>query len=120
MDSWIFEVHGKPVPKGRPRFNRATGRTYTPERSRKYEQNVATVAAFRRPAGWPFDARYRVKLTAWCPTKRRVDVDNVAKSVLDALNGIAFDDDSRVVDLHVTRELDRERPRVRVEIEVVE
>jgi crossover junction endodeoxyribonuclease RusA len=34
---------------------------------------------------------------------RCIDVDNALKAALDALNGIAFEDDSQVVDLHITR-----------------
>jgi hypothetical protein len=37
------------------------------------------------------------------PGKNCGDVDNLAKSVLDALNGIAWDDDSQVVDLRVIK-----------------
>nr|DAN73502.1 MAG TPA: Endodeoxyribonuclease RusA [Caudoviricetes sp.] len=31
------------------------------------------------------------------------DIDNVTKAVLDALNGVAYDDDKQVVSLRVTK-----------------
>ena len=34
---------------------------------------------------------------------RCIDLDNCAKAALDALNGIAYGDDSQVVDLHIRR-----------------
>ena len=34
---------------------------------------------------------------------KRTDVDNLAKNVLDALNGLAYDDDGRVSDLRVRK-----------------
>ena len=34
---------------------------------------------------------------------KRPDADNVAKAICDALNGVAFDDDSQVVDLCVMK-----------------
>jgi Holliday junction resolvase RusA-like endonuclease len=37
------------------------------------------------------------------PGRNCGDVDNLAKGVLDALNGIAWDDDSQVVDLRVIK-----------------
>lgn len=37
------------------------------------------------------------------PDTHKPDVDNVAKSVLDALSGTAFTDDRYVTDLHVTK-----------------
>lgn len=32
------------------------------------------------------------------------DCDNIAKAILDALNGVAYDDDKQVVRLHVEKE----------------
>ena len=37
------------------------------------------------------------------PNLVKPDVDNIAKAVLDALNGIAYDDDSQVVELTVKK-----------------
>jgi Holliday junction resolvase RusA-like endonuclease len=36
------------------------------------------------------------------PTKKP-DLDNLAKSVLDALNGVIYQDDSQIVSLHMTK-----------------
>jgi Holliday junction resolvase RusA-like endonuclease len=43
-------------------------------------------------------------------------LDNTAKAVLDALRGQAFEDDSQVVELHMFRGDDKERPRCEVEV----
>jgi Holliday junction resolvase RusA-like endonuclease len=48
------------------------------------------------------------------PTKKP-DCDNIAKAVLDALNGIAYYDDSQVVTVTVEK-LYSDTPRVEVEI----
>ena len=34
---------------------------------------------------------------------KRPDIDNLAKAVIDGLNGIAFNDDAQIADLHVTK-----------------
>lgn len=34
---------------------------------------------------------------------QRPDVDNLAKSLLDALNGVAYNDDAQIVDLRVQK-----------------
>jgi len=45
-----------------------------------------------------------VTIAAYMPDKRRRDVDNICKAVLDALGaGGLYDDDSQVHDLHVFR-----------------
>lgn len=37
----VFVIDGQPVGKGRPRFVRATGHTYTPDKTKEYEQRIA-------------------------------------------------------------------------------
>jgi len=44
---------------------------------------------------------------------KKPDSDNIAKVILDALNGIAFRDDSQVIDLHVTKHYSDD-PRVEI------
>ena len=39
-----FTVPGRPVPKERPRFNRKTGRAYTPPRTQAAQANVGWYA----------------------------------------------------------------------------
>ena len=47
---------------------------------------------------------------------KRPDADNIAKIVLDALNGIAYKDDSQIVDLSVPKRYS-DKPRVEIFIE---
>lgn len=49
------------------------------------------------------------------PTKKP-DVDNIAKVVCDALNGIAYGDDSQIVWLEVVKYWTAEEPRVEVDV----
>ncbi len=52
--------------------------------------------------------------------QRRGDLDNFAKVLGDALNGVAYHDDSQVVELHMWRHDDKRNPRVEVEVRRVE
>ena len=54
------------------------------------------------------------------PTKKPdIDnIDNIAKSILDALNKLAYRDDTQVVTLHMEKHY-AEDPRVEVEIEEI-
>lgn len=49
------------------------------------------------------------------PTKKP-DADNIAKVICDALNGIAYHDDTQIVDLHVSKRYTIDEPRVMVGI----
>lgn len=134
-----FTVPGEPVGKGRPRVVRSSGfsRTYTPEKTASYENLVKL--EFQRQGGRMLkDVPLKVRISAWYsiprsaskrkkqamsgglirPTKKP-DADNVAKSVCDALNGLAYRDDSQVVTLIVEKWFGEE-PRVDVEIREVE
>jgi Holliday junction resolvase RusA-like endonuclease len=112
MTSITFTVPGPPRGKGRPRFTR-TGHTYTPEETASYENLVRL--AYQANANGRAPAKGSVKMTivaympmpkAWTEKKRvgmhglyhtkKVDLDNVIKSVLDGLDGVAFDDDAQV------------------------
>lgn len=115
-------AHGKP----RPRFSRrGKVRAYTPHDYELYEQMLAdeyvrqggemhggfvcVTILYRKPL--PPSKPQRVT-KEWDGTKP--DIDNVAKAVLDALNGVAFVDDSRVVRLNVVK-----MPRERLEPELM-
>lgn len=48
---------------------------------------------------------------------RRVgDIDNCAKLILDGMEGIVYDNDSQVVELHMFRHDDKNNPRVDIDI----
>lgn len=128
-----FVIPGEPVAKGRPRMTR-TGHAYTPSKTRLYEEHIRdlwkkkTVA--EPPTGLPLrvcvDAFFPIpksmskknrKALDGAPHTKKPDADNVAKAVLDALNGLAFDDDSRICDLTITKRYALDNPRVEVTLE---
>jgi Holliday junction resolvase RusA-like endonuclease len=118
-----FLVDGKPIPKARARRG-AGGRWITPKRTRAYEKKVSMLAFIHLSAsknrGWPKDARYRVTLEVTFPDRRRRDLDNIAKAILDALNTVAWNDDDQVNELIVNRcEPDKKCPGVVVSVEVL-
>ena len=118
-----FKVYGTPVPKGRPRFTRQ-GRTYTPKKTHDYETEVAKEARAAMGSSEPLETPVAVYVYVTFPVPqsyskkrseaclngserpKRHDIDNVAKTVLDACNGIVYLDDVQVVSLHVTKRYD--------------
>ena len=127
-----FEIPGSPVAKGRPRFSTARGtvRTYTPEKTAEYEnlvklsymeqvnikltgQIAAVIYAYFPIPKSESKKRHKLMADGEIMHTKRPDADNIAKTVLDALNGIAFDDDSQVWKLIVYKRYSDE-PRVDV------
>lgn len=111
MNYIIFTVPGVPQGKGRPRVTR--NGTFTPKKTRDYEKKVRDCYIAQGGQMFPDDTPLFASITAIFPIpsslskKRRAlfngkrhckkpDADNVAKAILDALNGVAYRDDSAV------------------------
>lgn len=117
-DSAYLVILGEPVSKERPRFNPKSGSAYTPAKTRSAEKVVAQL--YSDDCGVKFTGPVTLSITCYVSNKRRRDVDNMGKLILDALNGVAYVDDSQVHDLIVKkRYTSKERARVEVSIHVV-
>jgi len=118
-----FTVDGDPIPKGRPRFARRGHfvQTYTDAKTIDYETQVAMKARHAIGASEPLKgaltvflylryavpASYSKKRKEAClrgvEYPKRIDLDNVYKSITDAMNGIVYMDDSQIVEAHITK-----------------
>lgn len=109
MNTYVITVMGEPVPKQRVRV--VNNHAYTPQKTKDAENKIAfrwvakykskiienpvcieIVFAMKKP---------KAKTTKY--VQKRPDIDNLAKTVLDALNGIAYVDDKQVVKLVATK-----------------
>ena len=128
-----FIVPGAPRGKQRPKVTR--NGAYTPEETKQYEQKVLACFLKEYPRMKPIRNRVNVHITAFFeipksygkerrerilnglerPTKKP-DADNIAKIILDALNGKVILDDKQVVVLTVKKHYST-IPRVEVLIE---
>ena len=79
------------------------GRTMVSKKGRIYKQ-AATRAVLAAGANKHLSGRLRVKLTAYPPDRRRRDIDNLNKSVLDSMQvaGVYLDD-SQIDELTIIR-----------------
>lgn len=120
-----FIVEGKPQGKARARtfYDKRVGkmRSVTPEQTKSYEDLIRW--SYKAAGGqYMGEKTLQVDIQAFYPipqsfskAKRndaiferirpttKPDLDNCAKAVLDALNGVAFYDDSQVVDLTIRK-----------------
>ena len=134
----IFHIPGEPVGKGRPRFVRATGRTFTPKKTATYE-NLVKMEFERQCAGqvfWPAEMlrmeirayyglaasdskkKRQLKVRGILRPVKRPDCDNIGKIIADALNGLAYRDDAQIVEMLIEK-FYGETPRVEVEIRTI-
>lgn len=98
MSSLAFTVQGTPRPKARPRVT--SHGTYTPKGTRDYENAVRIIAgiALGSATGWRTDGLFRVDVHFTFARETLADLDNLLKSVTDALQAAeVFDNDRQVV-----------------------
>ena len=142
MKTLNFTVMGKPQGKGRPRMTRS-GHVYTPQKTREYEERVknAAMSEMGRNNILPWTEKQPLKVIIECffalpksaTKKQRIDVlehrkfptiksdiDNIAKSILDGMNGHVYGDDSQIVDLVVTKRYDCDDAFVIVTVKEIE
>lgn len=136
-----FTVPGQPKGKARARTVRRGGGksfSYTPEGTVLYENLIKTcylqdaghvlfndgqplavsiTAFYEVPKSYSKKKKQEMLDGQLYPTKKP-DIDNIAKCVLDALNKLAYRDDTQVVKLHMEKHY-AEIPRVEVEIREV-
>lgn len=116
-------IYGEPVAKGRPRFQ-VRGKfvqTYTPSKTLKEEKRIKEELK-KWYKGEPIECPLAITLSfnfgipksytkkkvkeleekLWVHSKKP-DCDNLAKLVLDAMNGIIYKDDCQIYSLHITK-----------------
>ncbi len=114
MPLYRFTIPGKPMGQPRVRFARMGKfvRTYDPSEATSYK---ATIIQLAREVGIkPMEGPIRLSVIAYMPRPQRLcrkkdaqgevyaeckpDWDNIGKIVSDALNGVAYADDSQIVE----------------------
>ena len=142
MQKLKFEVPGSPIGQGRPKFSTINGHAvaYDPEKSRNYKAYVRLLATqamkeqgftmidgpccldimafFEVPKSKSKKFKERALLGLERPTKKP-DLSNIVKGIEDALNGLAYKDDSLIVFLSVAK-CYSEVPRVEVILREIE
>ncbi len=113
-----FFVSGAPVPKQSFRYGK--GRGFKPARVQEWEDAVTNLARFAMRNTDMLTGHVAVELLFSLPHRRRVDLDNLSKAVLDACNEIIWEDDRQVVDLHLRKRHDKKNPGVSVKVRPVE
>lgn len=129
-------IPGEPQGKERPRFNAKKKITYTPQKTKNYEEFIATIyklqgrhfftgcvkadikAYYRIPKSDSKNKR-QLKLDGKIRPSKKPDVDNIIKAVLDALNGVAYTDDAAIVEANIKKYYSND-PRIELTLEDVE
>lgn len=103
--------HGEPMPKQRPRFS-PKGHAYTPQSTKEHQRSIASLITEQcANRELKADCLYGLRAVFYVQTFQRKDVDNLLKTLLDALNHVAFKDDSQIKELMGWSVIDFQNPR---------
>jgi Holliday junction resolvase RusA-like endonuclease len=126
-----FKVNIKPIGKARARVTRYG--TFTPQKTKDFEQAIAwsfreqfkaheiilkpikltICATFEPPKSYSNPKRLRCLKTHH---SKKPDIDNIAKAIMDSLNGLAYKDDNQVCELNIIKRYG-EKDNITIEIE---
>lgn len=126
-----FTIEGEPTGKGRPRHGKY--KTYTPAKTKAVENNIAYL--YKLNVGYYFEGYVKLKLDLYYSIaksdskkkklmklnnelrpNKKPDIDNVVKLVADALNEVAYKDDTQIIELEC-RKFYSDIPRIEITIE---
>lgn len=118
-----FTVPGKPIPWHRARLSRSNRidgrgvRHYKDQKDVAYQKAISMHAmhsiqlwtqSFKKP--WDPSGEWEMECEFSVHDLVKKDVDNLGKQAMDALSGVAYNDDKQVVRMIVTKRLNREKP----------
>lgn len=99
-----FIFHLDPIPKGRARAGMTKNGgifSRTPTRTREYENLIRQATALQYPNSAPLTAELVCYLNFFVKNRAHGDIDNLAKAILDAMQGVAFANDKQIKGLHM-------------------
>ena len=123
---YVFEVIGEQVGKQRPKFSTYGGfvKTYTPAKTANYENLVklsfinkysdfktiekgkpirVVITIVKQIPSSISQKKAKLMINGEILPTTKPDLDNICKSICDALNGIAYYDDNQIVELNIKK-----------------
>jgi len=110
---WDIIINIEPIPQERPRFTvcykkgRACGRVYETQKMKEYKKLIGweIKKQFTRPF-FSKDIPVGVHIEFWL-NDTRADIDNLAKVILDVMQGIVYENDRQVEYLIISKKKDK-------------
>lgn len=93
---WKATIEGKPVSTNHAYPTSRQGRRYMSKEGRQYKSLVADTAQYTYTHREPQEGPVQVHIEYTFGDKRRRDVNNYDKIIVDALEGIVFENDTQV------------------------
>jgi|TARA_Y100000310_G_C20202678_1_gene587654 Holliday junction resolvase RusA-like endonuclease len=123
-----FSIPSNPISVNSYLKNTQFGRKFTPPKTKEYIEQTQISAkkhlllnkSSLEQAQLPTSKPLTMSLTYYFSDKRRRDIDNYSKCILDALQTIIYNDDNQIQHLTLSKCIDKENPRTEVTIAIKE
>lgn len=113
-----FTIYGEAMSKSRPRFNTTTGKVFTDNKTRVFEnfcalsygnnpsfldRNIRVCMDFIFKVPKSYSKKKRIEVIEGKVRPKKKDLDNLAKSVFDGIQYKSFNNDSQVCELDLRK-----------------
>lgn len=105
-----FEIFTKPLSVNQCYGTSQTGRIYMTAVGKKYKQGI--IISLKQLQLSPLQGDIRVSIELKLGRRRKMDIDNCLKPLLDSLEGYIYENDSQIVDLRITKQFDFAEDRI--------
>ncbi len=96
-------------------INKPNGRYKSPK-GKQFEK-LANLEIKNQYKGKPINNQLKISINLFFKDKRKRDIDNYNKGILDAMTGIIYQDDSQIEELHVFKKIGCGFDKVEISIE---
>ena len=96
------------------KFNRKFWNMYMTAEWKKIKKDYALQAKFQTNKKISWDVV--MKISFYFPDKRKRDIDNYNKIILDSFSWVVYDDDKQIQKLILEKFYDKENPRIIIEV----
>lgn len=108
-----FTIPTEPLSQPRPKFFNGHF-VSNDKKTADYKNLIKSIATELFPT--MLEGEICAKIKFFRSTRRRADLDNLLKPILDSLNGIAYKDDTQVTEINAFKYVDKDNPRAEVTI----
>ena len=105
----VFGTHDVTIPSKRIRYKQDESKRITeiitPKGSQEFGSYIKQVFHSDSNENWPYKCELLMAISILLPIKewKIKDVDNLAKSIVDALKGAAYEDDNQITSLFISK-----------------
>jgi Holliday junction resolvase RusA-like endonuclease len=110
----MIVIKTKPVPVN-AKYGVVRGRMLLQKKYRDTKEAIA----WEMKAGWPHEPRSEelcLNMVIYLGSRHKTDIDAYLKIILDAGEGVLWENDNLITELHVFKETDLKNPRVELSV----